>query len=181
LGLDPCNQPASSAASAATTTTTASLGPRSSAPTAISAQALLSAGAVGAGIATLPVVAEGALAGAPAGFLAVTALRRPGILIDAIGPALVLVKAFPALIEVGLSATSALLPVLSQISLVVVSILRLIVLLVELRGSVVAIEVVGPVAIVAVIIPVDVIGVEIVPVNVIGIDIVCSGCSNYYG
>lgn len=147
-------------------------------------KALLAAGAVGARVAALVVVAQGAVARIAARLITVTALRLALILIQAAGSTLVLIKspcarlvcldATPVLAEPGLICAT-LLRRIAQLLLVPVLVeLGLIARLVEpwLRRR---IEVVGPVIhVVAIeIVVVDVISIDVIPVDVISINVIC--------
>src|ERR1039458_9217444 len=138
---------------------------RSASPT-IPLQALLPAGAIGPGVPALTIVTEGVFAGTRARLLPVAPLWLALILIEIVSASLVLVRPRAVLlIEVGLVPGR---PLLSQISLILVSELRLIVLLIEMRRS--AVEIVGPV--VVDILAVDVVGVQVVAVYIVGVDVV---------
>jgi hypothetical protein len=147
------------------TTSASAIRISSSASPTIRLQALLPAGAIGAGIPALAVVAEGAFPGTRVCLLSVAPLRLALILIEIVGASLVLIQSRAILlVEVALVAGRAL---LSLISPIFVSKLRLIVLLAEMRRSVIA----GP-AIVVEIVAVDVVGIHVVTVEIIGVDVV---------
>ena len=147
---------------------------------------MLSAGAIGPGIATRTVVAEGAVAVASICLLPVSASRVALSLIE-IGTALILIHACSVrlicprtilliqartvlLVEirlVGRARTVA----LSQISPVILK-LRLIVFLIELWSGEIAVASVAVEIVGAVIVAVNVIAIDIVPVDIVGIDVV---------
>ena len=148
-------------------------------------QTLLPAGAVRSGVASLAVIAEGIVAGSPIRLLSVTACRVPLGLIE-IAAVLILAKTSAVLlihprtillIEVRLVGAARLLTItLGRISPVVLE-LRLIKLLVEIRGSKVgvagvAVEIVGSVVVGINVVAVDVGGVDVVAVDVSGIDVI---------
>jgi hypothetical protein len=148
-------------------------------------QTLLPAGAVRSGVASLAVIAEGIVAGSPI-LLSVTACRVPLGLIEIASAILILAKTSAVLlshprtillIEVRLVGAARLLTItLGRISPVVLE-LRLIKLLVEIRGSKVgvagvAVEIVGSVVVGINVVAVDVGGVDVVAVDVSGIDVI---------
>lgn len=172
--------PAPAASSATTRRSTADAptpGALSTSASPSPSQALLAARAVGPGVATLPVVAERAVAAAPGALFAVAALWLPLVLIEIVGTALVLfvtggvlLLVKPAsilLIKIGLAAATALIEVrlvalTRQILRVLISELLLVQILIEAWLA----EVVGAV------VAVEVVRVEVVPINVVGIDVV---------
>ncbi len=89
---------------------------KTSASAAISCQTLLSAGAIGARVPALAVIAEGALAGIRSWLLSIAALRLPLVLVEVSATGLILIRShavllIPAvlLIEVGLGPTCSVL------------------------------------------------------------------------
>ena len=153
-------------------------------------QTLLPAGAVGPGVASLAVIAEGIVAGSLIRLLSVTTCRVPLGLTEIASAILILVKTSAVLlihprtillIEVRLiearliGATRLLTITLGQIFPAVLE-LGLIKLLVEIRGSEVgvagvAVEIVGAVVVRTNVVAVDVGGINVVPVDVSGIDV----------
>lgn len=142
-------------------------------------QTLLPAGAVGPGVASRAVVAEGVAAGASIRLLSVTACRVPLGLIEIAGTVLILIKTTAVLlirsrpvllIEVRLIGAAWLLTVVLGLSPPVVLKLGLIVFLVEFRGtkvgvSGVAIEIVSAVVVVVDVVAIDVGGIDVVPID----------------
>jgi hypothetical protein len=144
-------------------------------------QTLLPAGAVRSGVASLAVIAEGIVAGSPIRLLSVTACRVPLGLIEIASAILILAKTGAVLlihprtillIEVRLVGAARLLTItLGRISPVVLE-LRLIKLLVEIRGSKVgvagvAVEIVGSVVVGINVVAVDVSGIDVIDVTVV--------------
>lgn len=167
-----------------TSTATAAVPARICSLGAVSFQALLPAGAVGAGIASLAVIAEGPRVRALAGLLSVAARSIPLRLIDLplialsliqiSGPVLVLVhSAARLLIEPPLIARTCLPVVLCQVLILgSVSVLRLIIFRVELwlaevTVAGVAVEIVG-----AIVVGVDIVAIDVVCIDVVAIDVV---------
>lgn len=146
-------------------------------------QALLPTSAVRASVSALAIIAEGALAGAWGRLLPVAPLRLALILIEIAGAGLVLVHS-PAvlLVEIGLTAAGPVLLIevrliapalLRQVPLALISKLRLIVFLIEMRCA--AVEIVGPVIVDVVpvqVVAVNVVRIQIVAVEIVGVDVI---------
>jgi hypothetical protein len=147
----------------------------------IPCQTLLPAGAIGAGVTSLAVIAEGTAGIASRGLLSVAARRVPLYLAQVAGTILILAKSAAVLlihsrpillIQARLMGGAWLQPIVLRQVLPAILILGLIKLLVEMRSAEVSAASIAVEIISAVIVRVDGITVEIVAIDVGGIDVV---------